>query len=45
MPPSGYDAHMELLLLALLGAGASTITIIVGWSLVAGGLLIATGAL
>jgi uncharacterized membrane protein YfcA len=33
MPPSGYDAHMELLLLALLGAGASTITIISGFGL------------
>lgn len=33
MPPSGYDAEMDLLLLALLGAGASAITIVSGFGL------------
>ena len=33
MPPSGYDVCMELLLLALLGAGASAITIVSGFGL------------
>jgi hypothetical protein len=33
MPPSGYDVPMELLLLALLGAGASAITIVSGFGL------------
>jgi uncharacterized protein len=33
MPPSGYDAVVELLLLALLGAGASAITIVSGFGL------------
>ena len=33
MPPSGYDADVELLLLALLGAGASAITIVSGFGL------------
>jgi uncharacterized membrane protein YfcA len=33
MPPSGYDAIVELLLLALLGAGASAITIVSGFGL------------
>jgi uncharacterized membrane protein YfcA len=33
MPPSGYDARMELLLLALLGAAASAITIVSGFGL------------
>jgi uncharacterized membrane protein YfcA len=33
MPPSGYDVRMELLLLALLGAGASAITIVSGFGL------------
>jgi len=33
MPPSGYDARMELLFLALLGAAASAITIVSGFGL------------
>jgi uncharacterized membrane protein YfcA len=33
MPPSGYDALMELFLLALLGAAASAITIVSGFGL------------
>ena len=33
MPSSGYDAIVELLLLALLGAGASAITIVSGFGL------------
>ena len=33
MPSSGYDVCMELLLLALLGAGASAITIVSGFGL------------
>ena len=33
MPPSGYDARMELFLLALLGAAASAITIVSGFGL------------
>jgi len=33
MPPSGYDAEVELLFLALLGASASAITIVSGFGL------------